>query len=224
MKSLRRYLVAGLLVWLPLAVTFLLVRFIIGLMDRTLGLLPAEYRPEALLGFAVPGVGLVLTILLLLVTGVLAANIVGRGLVSLWESLLKRIPIVRSIYGAAKNFAEVVFSDSGQSFKKVLMIEYPKDGIYSLAFQTATSLGEVQARTGEEVVCCFVPTTPNPTSGFIVAVPKDETVELDMSVDEALKMIVSLGVVVPQWRGEQTAELPLGTPPVAPAPGDRKGA
>ena len=154
MKNLRRYFVAGLLVWLPLGVTFLLLRFIIGLMDRTLGLLPAQYRPEELLGFAIPGLGLVLTILLLLATGILAANIVGRSLVDLWERLLRRIPIVRSIYSAAKNFAEIVFSDSGQSFKKVLLIEYPKDGIYSLAFQTATSLGEVQGRTGEDVVCC----------------------------------------------------------------------
>ncbi len=223
MKNLRRYFVAGLLVWLPLGVTFLLLRAIVRLMDRTLALVPAQYRPEELLGFAIPGLGVVLTILLLLATGVLAANIVGSSLVGLWESLLRRIPVVRSVYMASKNFAEIVFSDSGQSFKKVLLIEYPKDGIYSLAFQTATSLGEVQGRTGEDVVCCFVPTTPNPTSGFIVAVPRKAAIELDMSVDEALRMIISLGVVVPEWRGSRTADLPLGSPPDAPPPAAKDG-
>ena len=212
MKNLRRYLIAGLLVWLPIAVTFLLLRFIIGLMDRSLGLLPEQYRPAELIGFDIPGLGLVLTIAVLLLTGMLAANIVGRSLVGLWESALKRIPFVRSIYGAAKSFAEVVFSDTGQSFEKVLLIEYPRAGVYSIAFQTGTRLGEVQARTGAEVVCCFVPTTPNPTSGFIVAVPREEVTELDMSVDEALKMIISLGVVVPEWRGETGAVPAAGSP------------
>jgi len=212
MKNLRRYFVAGLLVWLPLGVTFLLFRFIINAMDRSLSLLPDRYQPEALLGFAIPGLGLVLTLLLVLVTGVLAANIVGRSMVGVWESVLHRIPFVRTVYSAAKNFAEVVFSDSNQSFKKVLMIEYPRKGLYSLAFQTATSLGEVQGRTGEDVVCTFVPTTPNPTSGFIIMVPRKDVIELDMAVDEALKMIISLGVVVPTWQQDRMPELPLVMP------------
>ena len=206
MKNLRRYFIAGLLVWLPLAITFLLLRFVSGLLDNTLALLPAECRPEAVLGFNVPGFGLVLSVLVVLATGVLAANIVGRSMVGLWESILRRIPIVRSIYMASKNFAEVVFSDSGQSFKKVLLIEYPRQGIYSLAFQTATSLGEVQERTGDDVICCFVPTTPNPTSGYIIAVARNEVVELDMTVDQALKMIIPLGVVVPDWPASRLAE------------------
>ena len=195
--------------WIPLGVTIFLIRVAIGLMDRTLGLIPSPYRPEALLGFEIPGLGVVLTFVLLLFTGVLAANFVGRAFVGGWESLMDRIPIVRSIYSAAKNFAEIVFSDSSQSFKKVLLIEYPRKGLYSLAFQTATELGEIQGRTGEEVVCCFVPTTPNPTSGFIIVVPKRDVTVLDMEVDEALKMIISLGVVVPTWRNSATGELPF---------------
>lgn len=212
MKHLRRYLVAGLLVWIPLGVTIFILRVLIGLMDRTLLLIPQQYRPDEWLGITIPGLGLILTLLVLLVTGLLAANIVGRSMVGLWESMLDRIPVVRSVYSAAKNFAEIVFSDSGQSFKKVLLIEYPRKGIYSLAFQTATNLGEVQGRTGEEMICTFVPTTPNPTSGYIIILPKKDIIELDMEIDEALKMIISLGVVVPSWRRDQIAELPLELP------------
>ena len=212
LKHFRRYIIAGILVWLPIGVTIFLLRILIGLMDRTLLLLPGPSRPEAVLGFGIPGLGFVLTFVVLLTTGILAANIVGRSMVGLWERMLDRIPIVRSIYSAAKNFAEVVFSDTNQSFKRVLLIEYPRKGLYSLAFQTSSELGEVQGRTGGDVVCTFVPTTPNPTSGFIIIVPKKDIVELDMDVDEALKMIISLGVVVPTWREDQTGELPLIMP------------
>ena len=212
MKRIRRYIVAGILVWLPIGVTIFLVRILIGLLDRTMVLIPQKYQPEEFLGFAIPGLGIVLTIVLLLITGVLAANIVGRSMVGLWESMLERIPVVRSVYSAAKNFAEIVFSDSSQSFKKVLLIEYPRKGLYSLAFQTSSELGEVQGRTGGEVICTFVPTTPNPTSGFIIIVPRKDVIELDMDVDEALKMIISLGVVVPSWRRQDIGELPLVMP------------
>jgi uncharacterized membrane protein len=209
LKLLRRYLVAGILVWVPLAVTYLLLRFAVNIMDRTLLLIPADYRPDALLGFHIPGLGVILAVVVLLLTGLLAANFVGRAFVGGWESMMDRIPFVRAIYSAAKNFAEMVFSDSSQSFKKVLLIEYPRKGVYSLAFQTATNLGEIAGRTGEEVICCFVPTTPNPTSGFILIVPKKDVMVLEMDVDEALKMIISLGVVVPMWHRDQTAELPF---------------
>lgn len=212
MKRLRRYLVAGLLIWAPLAVTFLLLRLAVNVMDKTLAVIPAPYRPEALLGFHIPGLGVILTFLVLFITGMLAANFVGRYVVGGWESLLDRIPIVRTIYGGAKNFAEIVFSDSSESFKKVLLIEYPRKGLYSLAFQTSSDLGEVQARTGEDVVCCFVPTTPNPTSGIVVMIPRRDVKVLDMDVDEALKMIISLGVVVPAWAAGKTRELPLELP------------
>ena len=212
MKRLRRYIVAGILVWLPIGVTVFLLRFLIGMLDRSLLLIPQQYQPEEFIGFAIPGLGLVLTLLILLITGVLAANIVGRSMVGMWESVLERIPFVRSVYSAAKNFAEIVFSDSSQSFKKVLLIEYPRKGLYSLAFQTSSQLGEVQGRTGEEVICVFVPTTPNPTSGLILVVPRKDVTELDMDIDEALKMIISLGVVVPTWRNDKTPELPLVMP------------
>lgn len=216
MKRLRRYLVAGILVWVPLAVTYLLLKFAVNIMDRTLLLIPAPYRPDALLGFHVPGLGVILAVVVLLLTGLLAANFVGRAFVGGWESLMDRIPFVRAIYSGAKNFAELVFSDSSQSFKKVLLIEYPRKGVYSLAFQTATDLGEVQGRTGDDVVCCFVPTTPNPTSGLIIIVPKKDIIVLDMDVDEALKMIISLGVVIPTWSKAQTAELPFEMPDDSP--------
>ena len=212
LKHFRRYMVAGILVWLPIGVTVFLLRILIGVMDRTLLLLPVQYRPESLFGFSSPGLGFLLTIVVLLVTGVLAANIVGRSMVKLWETMLDRIPIVRSIYSGAKNFAEIIFSDSSHSFKRVLLIEYPRKGLYSLAFQTSSELGEVQGRTGEDVVCSFVPTTPNPTSGFIIIVPKKDIIVLDMDVDEALKMVISLGVVVPTWRKDQLGELPLEMP------------
>jgi uncharacterized membrane protein len=223
MKRLRRYLVAGILVWAPIAVTFLLLRFAVNTLDRSLKLLPSAYRPEVLLQdlfnteapVHVPGLGIILTFLILLLTGILVANYVGRHVVGGWESLMKRIPIVRSIYGGAKNFAEIVFSDSNDSFKNVLLIEYPRKGIYSLAFQTSSELGEVQERTGEDVVCCFVPTTPNPTSGYVVMLPRQDVRVLDMEVDEALKMIISLGVVVPTWSKDRTRELPFKEPPTA---------
>jgi uncharacterized membrane protein len=219
-KSIRRYLVAGILVWVPLAVTYLLIKFAVGIMDQTLKWIPRDYQPgillQQLLGTEqpvhIPGLGVILTIVVLLLTGILAANFVGRAFVGGWESLMERIPVVRSIYSAAKNFAEIVFSDSSHAFKRVLLIEYPRKGIYSLAFQTGTDLGEVQGRTGEEVVSCFVPTTPNPTSGFIIIVPKKDITVLDMEVDEALKMIISLGVVIPRWKKDATGELELDLP------------
>ncbi len=202
MKRLRTYIVTGLLVWVPLGVTVFLVKFMVDFVDRTLLLLPADYRPDTLLGVHIPGLGIVLTLAVLLITGVLAANFLGRKLVNAWESLLQRIPLVRTVYSAAKSFAEVVLTNNTESFKEVLLIEYPRKGLYSLCFQTSTSLGEVQARTGEEVICVFVPTTPNPTSGVMIIVPKKDVIVLDMQVEAAVKMVVSLGVVVPEWSGQ----------------------
>jgi len=219
-KRIRRYLVAGILVWAPLAVTYVLLKFAVNIMDRTLRFIPANLRPEILLQqligsenpVHIPGLGIILALTVLLLTGFLAANFVGRAFVGGWEALMHRIPVVRSIYSGAKHFAEMVFSDSSQSFKNVLMIEYPRKGLYSLAFQTSSELGEVQGRTGEDVVCCFVPTTPNPTSGFIIIVPRKDITVLDMEVDEALRMIISLGVVIPTWRKDKTGELPFEEP------------
>ena len=199
LRRLRRYLVAGLLVWLSVGVTILVVKVLLDLMDRLLLLLPPPYRPEALFGVHIPGLGVLLALLLLFGTGVLVANLLGRRLVGLVETLLHRIPLVRTVYGAVKNFAEVVFSDSGTSFKKVVLIEYPRPGLYSLAFQTSEDPPELNAKTGRELCCVFLPTTPNPTSGFTILVPKESATELDMEVEQALKMIISLGVVVPEW-------------------------
>ncbi|MEL7448421.1 MAG: DUF502 domain-containing protein [Pseudomonadota bacterium] len=203
---MRRYLIAGLLIWLPLTVTVLVIKVLVDLMDRSLLLLPPAWRPDALLGFSIPGLGVVLTFAVLLVTGILVANFFGRRLLGAWESLLARIPLIRSVYSGAKQVAETFFADSGQAFKKVMLVEYPRKGVWSLAFQTSSDLREIQARTPKEVVCVFVPTTPNPTSGFIIMAPSDELIELDMSVDDALKMVISLGVLVP----------PLAAPPQSP--------
>ncbi len=197
MHHLRRYLIAGLLIWLPLGVTVLVVRLLVGTMDQTLLLLPERFRPDALLGFHIPGLGLLLAVLVVLTTGILVANLFGRRLVALWERLLARIPLVRSIYMAVKQLAETMFSGGGQSFRKVLLIEYPRKGLWTLAFQTGTGVGEAQRKTGRDVVNVYVPTTPNPTSGFFLMVPREDVVELDMSVDDGLKMIISMGVVVP---------------------------
>ena len=203
MKQLRKYLVTGLLVWVPLGITLFLVTVMVEFMDQTLLLLPAASRPEALLGFNIPGLGIVLALIVLLGTGLFAANFLGRRLVDIWESLLKRIPLVRTVYSAAKSFAEVLLTDSTDAFKKVMLIEYPRKGLYSICFQTSTDLGEVQQRTGEAIVCVFVPTTPNPTSGVMIMVPEDDVIVLDMAVEEAVKMVVSLGVVVPKWKANQ---------------------
>ncbi|MDH5191488.1 MAG: DUF502 domain-containing protein [Gammaproteobacteria bacterium] len=199
MGTLKRYLIAGILIWVPLGVTFFVIKFLINLMDRTLLLLPAKYQPETLFGFSIPGLGVVLSIVVVLVTGMIAANLFGRQLVAIWESLLNRIPLVRSIYTGVKQVIETLFSTTGDSFRQVLLIQYPRLGIYTIAFQTNTTVGEVQSKMDDEVITVFVPTTPNPTSGFILMIPRKDVMELDMSVDEGLKMIISLGVVVPKW-------------------------
>ena len=204
-KGFRRYLVAGLLIWVPLAATVLIFSLLLRFMDRALLLLPESYRPENWtwlpdwIPFPIPGLSAVLALVVLLITGFLGANLIGRRLVSFYERLLNRIPLVRSVYSAIKHFAEIVFSEDGTSFKKVLLIEYPRPGLYSLCFLTSENPREVQLRTTDDVVTVFMPTTPNPTSGFMLFVPRKDVVELDMPIDDALKMIISLGVVVPRW-------------------------
>ncbi len=196
---MKRYLIAGLLVWVPLGVTVIVIKLLVDMMDRSLLLLPEPYRPDNLLGFHIPGLGVVLTTIIVLVTGMVVANLFGRKLVKLWESVLAQIPLVRTIYTGVKQILETVFSSSDQSFRKVLLVEYPRRGLWTLAFQSSTTAGEAQTKTGRKVVNVFIPTTPNPTSGFFIMVPSDDVVELDMSVDDGLKMIISAGVVVPEW-------------------------
>jgi uncharacterized membrane protein len=196
---LRRYLVAGLLIWLPVGVTILVFKVLLDLMDRVLLVVPVAYRPETLLGFRIPGLGAILALIVLFVTGVLAANLLGKQLVVWYEALLGRIPLVRSVYGGVKNFTSVVLTGGGGSFKKVLLIQYPSKGIYRIALQTSEAVAEIQAVTKQDLVTVFVPTTPNVASGFTVFVPRADVIELTMSVEDALKLVLSLGVVVPEW-------------------------
>ena len=195
--SLRRYLVAGILVWLPILVTIWVVTFIIEIMDRTLLLLPEAYRPQALVGFALPGLGAVFAFAVVLTTGLLVTNLIGRQLVGYWEEILNRIPIVRSVYSGVKSFTESVFSQSS-SFRKVVMIEYPRKGVWSLGFMTAEDVPEVSQKTGAQHCCVYISAALNATAGVLVMVPRSEVVDLEMSVDAAMKMIITCGVVVPQ--------------------------
>lgn len=190
---------------MPLGVTLLVVRVLVNWMDNSLLLIPEAYRPANLLGFHIPGLGVALSLLIVFTTGVLAANLFGRSLVSLWEHILARIPLVRSVYSAAKQLAETVFSEKGKSFRKVLLIEFPRRGLWTIAFQTGADIGEAQAKTGVDVINVYVPTTPNPTGGYFVMVPRSDVIELDMKVDDGLKMLMSMGAVVPDAQGRAEA-------------------
>jgi uncharacterized membrane protein len=204
----RRYLMSGLLVWLPIVVTILVIRFILDLMDRTLLLLPPSLRPQALFGMNIPGVGAVLAVVVLIATGMLVSNFIGRSVMHVWEDLLNRIPFVRAVYGGVKSFSTTILSNKGSSFKKVLLIEYPSAGLWSIGFQTAQDIAIIDSHLPEPQVCVFIPTTPNPTSGFIVMIARSKVIELEMSVDAALKMIVTLGVVAPTSSGVYPAIVP----------------
>ena len=199
-RAFRNYLIGGLLIWIPIMVTVWVVRFLSGILDQSLVLLPPSWRPEAVFGTYVPGLGIILSLLILLLTGVVAKNLFGGRIVAGLESLVRRIPVVGAVYAGAKTFSETVFTDKGTSFKQVLIVEFPRKGAWSIGFLTAENLEEVRARTGEDMISVFVPTTPNPTTGFIIVVKRSEVVFLDMSVDEAFKMILTLGVVAPKWR------------------------
>ncbi|MFO8004536.1 DUF502 domain-containing protein [Thioalkalivibrio sp.] len=195
----RRYLIAGLLVWVPLIVTGLIIKFLVDMLDFTILLLPPSWRPEAILGFSVPGTGVLVAIVIVFLTGIVAANIAGRKLVDLGEAMVDRIPLVRSIYSAVKQVMQSLFNNGGQSFRRVLMVQYPREGLWTLGFQTGVGVGEVQQRTDRDVITVFIPTTPNPTSGFVIMVPRGDAIELDMSVEDGLKFVMSLGVVAPEW-------------------------
>ena len=196
-KSLRSYLFAGLVVWLPIVVTFVVLRFIVDILDSTMALLPHAYQPEQLVGMRIPGLGVIVSLALLIMTGLIATNFLRQRLVSLGEGLLARIPLVRSIYNAAKQVIQAVFATNSQAFRKVLLIEYPRKGLWSLAFLTGSNRADFFTPNGEEMLSLFVPTTPNPTSGFLMMIPKQDAIELTMTVEEALKFIISLGVMQP---------------------------
>jgi uncharacterized membrane protein len=197
MKSIRSYLIAGLVVWLPILVTFLVVKFIVDLLSQSVALLPTAYQPQQLIGFNVPGIGVIFSLMLLMITGIIATNFFGQHIMRFSESLLDRIPLVRTVYSSTKQVINAVLSTNSQAFRKVLLIEYPRKGIWSIAFQTNVAGFMDNQNTGEEMISVFVPTTPNPTSGFLMIVPKSETKELSMTIDDALKCVISLGVMQP---------------------------
>ncbi len=199
--ALRRYMVAGVLVWLPILATIWVVSFMLHIMDRTLLWLPPGWRPQALVGFALPGAGLVLAFVVVLLTGLLVTNLIGRRLVVWGEDLLNRIPVVRTVYGGVKSFAESVLSQSN-SFRTVVMLEYPRAGVWSIGFLTAEDVPEVSERLGEPHVAVYLSAALNATAGYLVIVPRRQVVVLDMSVDAAMKMIITCGVVVPPLGGE----------------------
>lgn len=213
MLMLRRYFIAGLLLWLPVVATIFIIKFLVDLIDKSLSLLPVAYRPDVILGYHIPGIGVIFTLVCILVTGLLVTNFLGDHLVNFWEKIVNRIPLVRSIYNAIKQVVQTLFNQSGESFRKVLLVEYPRTGMWTIAFQTGSGVSQIEQAAGEELVTVFIPTTPIPTSGYIVMIPRNSVKELDISVDEALRMVISLGVVAPNNQKqaentEQTTKLP----------------
>ncbi len=200
LAALKKYFITGLLIWVPLAITFWVLSLIVRTMDQSLLLLPQAIHPEHVLGIYIPGIGALLTLLVVFLTGIIAANIVGQKLVRFWESALARIPVVKSIYYSVKQVSDTLFSSSGVAFRKVLLVRYPHPEAWSVAFQTGHPARDVADMLPDEHVGVFIPTTPSPVNGFFFFVKRKDVVELDMNVDEALKYIVSMGVVAPPMR------------------------
>lgn len=197
MSTLKKYIIAGLLVWLPLAATVFIIKLVIDLLDQTILLLPVKYRPETLLGFSVPGLGVVLSIGVLIVTGMLAANLIGRRAVEMWEYVLHHIPLVRSIYKSVKQIATTILASDGKSFRKVVLVEYPRRGAWSMGFLTNEHVEIESDRIENDMAAVFVPTTPNPTSGYIMMLARSDIIELDISIEDGFKYIISMGVIAP---------------------------
>lgn len=196
-EGLRRYFLRGLLAFLPLAITVWILEAVVRMMDGGLEFLPRPFRPSTYFQFDFPGLGALFTFLLICLIGVVVTHLVGHKMHEVWERTMRRIPFVRSIYGAVQQLLNALFSDDKSRYRRVVLIEYPRKGIYSLAFVTGVSEGEVQERTGERVINVFIPTTPNPTSGWYILVPEREAIDLEMSVEDAFKLIISGGMLVP---------------------------
>ncbi len=194
---MKKYLITGLLIWIPLAITLWVLNLIVSTMDSTLLLLPASLQPATWMGFHMPGLGVVLTLLVLFITGVFAANMIGQRLLRVAESVLARIPVVKTIYNGVKQVSDTLFSSSGQAFRKAVLVNFPHGEAWTVAFLTGVPGGEVAARVGAGYISVYIPTTPNPTSGYFIIVPRSQVLELDMSVDEALKYVISMGVAAP---------------------------
>ena len=205
-KSLKRYFITGLLIVVPLSLTIYVFTLVVRLMDSFLLLLPPQYRPEAYLPFTVPGLGLVITVLAIFLIGVVGANFFGRKLVGIGEAILERIPILRAIYKASKQFLETFFAKDGDGFRRVILFEYPRKGLYTLAFVTGKCRGELGKNVPEDALNIFVPTTPNPTSGFYLMVPEKDVTPLSLSVEDAFKVIMTAGMVIPEMPGGVTEE------------------
>ena len=210
-KSLKRYFITGLVIWVPLVITLWVLDLLVGTMDRSLLLLPHELRTESWLGTHIPGLGVILTLLVVFATGVFAANIIGQRMVQFWERILARIPVVNSIYTGVKQVSDTLFSGNGHAFRKVLLVRYPHPQAWSLAFQTNVP-ADVEKRLDGDYVAVFIPTTPSPVNGFYFYVKRAETVELDMSVDDALKYIISMGVYSPGANGNDRVADLFATP------------
>ncbi|KAI5913579.1 DUF502 domain-containing protein [Thauera sp. 2A1] len=197
---MKKYFITGLLIWIPLAITFMVLAWIVGTLDQIILLLPNGLHPREIFGFNVPGLGVLLTLFIVFSTGLIAANVLGQKLVQVWEAMLSRIPVVKSIYYSVKQVSDTLFSSSGQAFRKALLVQYPREGSWTIAFLTGKPGGDAANHLEGEFVSVYVPTTPNPTSGFFLMMPANDVVELEMSVDEALKYIISMGVVAPPQR------------------------
>ncbi|MDG1096016.1 MAG: DUF502 domain-containing protein [Methylophilaceae bacterium] len=195
---MKKYFITGLLVLVPVVITFWVLSSLIQTMDQSLLLLPEQWRPQQLFGFSMVGLGAILTVVTIFVTGVIATNIFGQQLILLWEAMLSRVPVVKSIYASVKQVSDTIFSDSGNAFRKALLIEFPRKGSWTIAFLTGEPGGDVSNHLQGDYVSVFVPTTPNPTGGYFLMIEKKEVMELDMSVDQALKYIISMGTVVPE--------------------------
>ncbi len=200
---MKKYFITGLLVLVPIFVTAWVLITLIGTMDKSLLLLPTAWRPAAQIGLEIPGMGAVLTLLIIFVTGVIARNFFGRQLLAMWDDFLSRVPFVKSIYSSVKQVSDTLFSDSGNAFRQAVLVQYPHLGSWTIAFVTGTPGGDVVNHLHGDYVSIYVPTTPNPTSGFFLMMPKSEVIELEMSVDEALKYIISMGTVTPKDSRQQ---------------------
>ena len=194
---IKKYFFSGLLILAPIWVTLMVIDFLLHAFDKVIALLPAAYQPEALFGFPIPGLSLLIILLLILLIGVLASNVFGNYLVALWDRFLARIPLVRTIHTGVKQVMQAVLSSEKLAFRKVLLVEYPRAGMWSIAFQTSNGISEINKNAGQDLITVFIPTTPNPTSGFLLLLPAKDAIELNMSVDSALKLVISLGVIVP---------------------------
>lgn len=181
----------------PLVITIWVLKSLIGVMDQSLLLLPEVWHPHTFLGRDIPGIGAILTVLIVLTTGLIATNFFGMQLILLWEKLLNRLPVVKSIYSSVKQVSDTLFSDSGNAFRKAVLVPFPREGVWTIAFVTGTPGGDVANHLHGDYVSVFVPTTPNPTGGYFLMMPKADVIELEMTVDEALKYIISMGVVAP---------------------------